>query len=125
MPTPSTYQSSIGYFTQQALNTREELLSPEYDMNSGSHNHRMEDPRALAPVPHAYKGKERAAIPSDRPSTMFHIGEGRPKEYRSDWMVDEAGARAGADAWGERDRVILVVGRESSYRSFWFAAQGE
>lgn len=58
------------------------------------------------------KGKERATGYDQRPATMLQPGEPRRKAFKSDWMVDEAGAMAGVDAWVERDRVILILGRE-------------
>lgn len=61
-------------------------------------------------VPAGSKGKQRAV---ERPATMFTIGEQQTREQRSAWMVDEAGAMEGADAWVLRDRVILILGRES------------
>jgi hypothetical protein len=44
---------------------------------------------------------------------MFNIGEQAKKESRSGWMIDEESGSAGMDAWVERDRVILVIGRKS------------
>ena len=34
------------------------------------------------------------------------------KRKRSDWVVDPVEAQRGAEAWAERDRVILVLGSE-------------
>jgi len=60
-------------------------------------------------IPLYLKGKQRASVPMDRPSSM---NGGEERTYRSTWMVDEEKGQLGADAWVERDRVILVLGRE-------------
>jgi len=59
------------------------------------------------------KGKQRESAFMDRPSS-FHSGDGGKREYRSTWIVDEESSIIGADAWVERDRVVLVLGRESA-----------
>jgi hypothetical protein len=64
-------------------------------------------------IPSLLKGKQRGSNSFDRPATMFNIGEEKKREYRSPWIIDEDSGRAGADAWVERDRVVLVLGRKS------------
>ena len=64
------------------------------------------------PISSVLKGKQKESIPMDRPAS-FHTGEGGKREYRSTWIVDEESSMIGADAWVERDRVVLVLGRES------------
>jgi hypothetical protein len=64
-------------------------------------------------IPSLLKGKQRASTSFDRPATMFNIGEEKKREYRSPWIIDEDSGRAGADAWVERDRVVLILGRKS------------
>ena len=57
------------------------------------------------------KGKQREFAFMDRPSSV-NSGDGGKKGYRSTWIVDEESSMIGADAWVERDRVVLVLGRE-------------
>ena len=106
-PTASTPNDNPEYFARQ----EEELLASQQSLH----------PRAdgtgygngtRPPVPNGWKGKQRASN-NERPTFMFHIGEDRPREYRCAWSINEEIARVGADAWVERDRVILILGRES------------
>lgn len=101
--------------------------SPYRDPQSSSHSSASDQTEVLAAsqsdlqavrpahthlsIPSAFKGKQKAT--SDRPATMFSIGEQKRKEHRSGWMVDDVCAMDGADAWVLRDRVILILGRES------------
>lgn len=92
----------------------EELLASQSDLQAIAHERGNGQGSCPTPMPSAYKGKQKAASSnSDRPTTMFHLGEGRRKEWKSDWIIDEDRARSGADAWIERDRVVLVLGRKS------------
>jgi hypothetical protein len=63
------------------------------------------------PISSVLKGKQKESVPMDKPSS-FHTGEGGKREYRSTWIVDEESSMIGADAWVERDRVVLVLGRK-------------
>jgi hypothetical protein len=104
MPTnPSSSFSSLG-------NERTEVLAssqPDFQ----SYQLSGQRPGHLS-VPSPSKGKQRASS-VERPATMFNIGEQAKKESRSGWMIDEESGSAGMDAWVERDRVILVIGRKS------------
>jgi hypothetical protein len=66
------------------------------------------------PISSVLKGKQKESVPMDRPAS-FHTGEGGKREYRSTWIVDEESSMIGADAWVERDRVVLVLGREFAF----------
>ena len=68
------------------------------------------------PISSVLKGKQKESAPMDRPAS-FHTGEGGKRELRSTWIVDEESSITGADAWVERDRVVLVLGRESPPQS--------
>jgi hypothetical protein len=101
--------------------------SPYRDPQSSSHSSASDQTEVLASsqpdlqavrpsnahlsIPSTLKGKQRAV--SDRPATMFSIGEQKKKEHRSGWMVDDVCAMDGADAWVLRDRVMLILGRKS------------
>lgn len=69
------------------------------------------------PVAYVWKGKEKASTHHERPSTMYQMGEDRPREYKASWMINEEVASVGAESWVERERVILILGRESDYLS--------
>lgn len=63
------------------------------------------------PISSLLKGKQRASAPVDNRISM-HGGEERRSQYRSTWIVDGESGMVGADAWVERDRVVLVLGRK-------------
>jgi hypothetical protein len=70
-------------------------------------------PPKNVPISSLLKGKQKESVPMDRPAS-FRTGDGGKREYRSTWIVDEESSMIGADAWVERDRVVLVLGRKSA-----------
>lgn len=107
----------LGYFVHESLDSEAQERIPQPGSCGGQNSWEMGrggmDAFTPAPDSNLSKGKQRATTYNDGPATMFSVGEGRRKEYKSDWMIDEASSSAGADTWVERERVILVLGRES------------
>lgn len=108
---PSSYRNRNGYFACSPADGEESLNIDDRDQME-DRDTRVADQRAFTPTATVAKGKQRAMEHNERPATMFQIGEGRRREYKSDWLIDEAGSVAGADAWVERDRVVLILGCE-------------
>lgn len=92
-------------------NEQTEVLAAQPDSHNFPQSSTQKDVHLS--IPSLIKGKQKASAPGERPATMFNIGEEGKREYRSPWMIDEDGGREGSDSWVERDRVVLVLGRES------------
>lgn len=92
-------------------NEKTEVLAAQPDSHNFPQSSTQKDVHLS--IPSLIKGKQKASAPGERPATMFNIGEEGKREYRSPWMIDEESGREGADSWVERDRVVLVLGRES------------
>jgi hypothetical protein len=97
---PSTFPSPMNQETDDDEFSRPDFPSSQQPMQKDG---RMSIPSAL-------KGKQRASAPAGS-IDMGTRNEGK-REYRSTWIIDEESSIVGADAWMERDRVILVLGRE-------------
>lgn len=116
MPTTTTSSAARpGYFADEPTEEKEEVLLSQQNLHAAAQTAGPVPtmPESRPPVANVWKGKGKA-LNQERPTTM--LGEDRPREYRSSWTINGEIANVGADSWIERDRVILILGRESATR---------